>query len=190
MALVKTNVLLTDPVEKEYSALVTPYAMKFISLQLQNRAKVTIIHESGTAWCMIKRCVYIKIWLYNICVAITIYIYNFNLQKKATISSAHPQKEFWKWSPIVANVNFGAQCICLVGTSWQWEKKDRISFSPRNWWHQGGLWPTLKLPMTRRVIFAMHSTASRFVVLIYCIYTICCTYIQLYTPCIAEWYTV
>ena len=47
MALVKTNVLLADPVEKEYSTLVTPYAMKFVSQQLQHRKKVAIIHESG-----------------------------------------------------------------------------------------------------------------------------------------------
>lgn len=48
MALVKRNVLLTDPVEKDYSSFLTPYAMKFVSQQLQLRKKVAIIHASGT----------------------------------------------------------------------------------------------------------------------------------------------
>lgn len=48
MALVKRNVLLVDPVEKEYSSLLTPYAMRFVTQQLQLRNKVAIVHASGT----------------------------------------------------------------------------------------------------------------------------------------------
>ena len=48
MALVKRNVLLVDSVEKEYSSLLTPYAMRFVTQQLQLRNKVAIVHASGT----------------------------------------------------------------------------------------------------------------------------------------------
>lgn len=48
MALAKRKVDIKDPVEMEYAAVLTPYALGFVSKQLALRNKVTVIHESVT----------------------------------------------------------------------------------------------------------------------------------------------
>ena len=48
MALAKRKVDIMDPVEMEYAALLTPYALGFVSQQLALRNKVAVIHESAT----------------------------------------------------------------------------------------------------------------------------------------------
>ena len=48
MALAKRKVDIKDPVEMEYVALLTPYALGFVSKQLALRNKVAVIHESAT----------------------------------------------------------------------------------------------------------------------------------------------
>lgn len=45
MAMVKKRVDLQDPVEIQYSAILTPYALGFVSKQLALRKKVSIIRE-------------------------------------------------------------------------------------------------------------------------------------------------
>ena len=49
MALAKRKVDIRDPVEMEYAALLTPYALGFVSKQLALRNKVAVIHESATS---------------------------------------------------------------------------------------------------------------------------------------------
>jgi hypothetical protein len=39
-----------DPVEMEYAALLTLYALAFVSKQLALRSKVAVIHESATSF--------------------------------------------------------------------------------------------------------------------------------------------
>lgn len=48
MALAKRKVDIKDPIEEEYAALLTPYALGFVSKQLALRNKVAVIHESAT----------------------------------------------------------------------------------------------------------------------------------------------
>ena len=50
MALAKRIVDIKDPVEMEYVAVLTPYALGFVSKQLALRNKVTVIHESATSF--------------------------------------------------------------------------------------------------------------------------------------------
>ena len=45
MAMVKKKVDLKDPVEIEYSSVLTPYALSYVSKQLSLKAKVTIVSE-------------------------------------------------------------------------------------------------------------------------------------------------
>lgn len=50
MTLAKRKVDIKDPVEMEYAAVLTPYALGFVSKQLALRNKVTVIHESATSF--------------------------------------------------------------------------------------------------------------------------------------------